>query len=364
MGLRRPSFAITLAALVLCLPLLVVITSPLHAAAPEWSHVWRTILPGHLIETIALLAGTLIIALLLGVSTAWLVASFQFPLRGVLRWALVLPLACPTYISAFTYAALLGPTGSLSVWLHEHAGIRPDIMNLPGLCVVMAVVLYPYVHLPARAAFAAGMSQQLDAARTLGAHNAHRFFRIALPLARPAIVGGAVLVAMETLNDYGAVKYFGIRTLTTGIFRSWSGLYDAGSALRLGAVLAAADRPAPLDRTARAPRCPAGRGSGAVLPKPLGRWQRVDGDVLVHAGPRRRRAHPLHQTGDGCTGHWPTTRMPELIMAMLRTLGIANLTAITTLATGLLFLYARRHGTGPRVDDPRGPPWLCHPGRV
>jgi len=230
---------ISLIAVLLAAPLLVVITSPLHRAAPEWPHVLGTLLPAHLLETLVLLAGVLLIALVIAVPSAWLIASFQFPLRSVFRWALVLPLALPTYISAYAYAGLLGPTGSISRWSVAHGGPRPDIVSLPGLCVVLALVLFPYIYLPTRAAFMRGMRTQLEAARLLGSGAVDRFLRIALPLARPAIAGGALLLCMETLNDFGAVKYYGVRTLTTGIFRSWGGLYDMGSALRLSMVLLA-----------------------------------------------------------------------------------------------------------------------------
>ncbi|MBL7964176.1 MAG: iron ABC transporter permease [Flavobacteriales bacterium] len=228
---------VALLALLFALPLAVVLTAPLHTPSTQWDHIAQVFLPGHLASTLALLAAVLLPALVLAVPSAWLIARFDFPLRGFLRWALVLPLALPTYISAYTYAGLLGPTGSISVWLATHWNIRPDIMHLPGLGWVLAFVLFPYVYLPTRVAFATGMSHVLDAARTLGASPVRRFMRIALPLARPAIVGGAVLVAMETLNDYGAVKYFGVRTLTTAIFRSWGGLYDPGGALRLSLVI-------------------------------------------------------------------------------------------------------------------------------
>ena len=339
-------WAIALAILI-CLPLLVVITAPLHAPAPEWSHVLRSILPGHLIETIELLIGTLSIALILGVSTAWLVSSFDFPLRSVVRWALVLPLTCPTYIGAFVYAALIGPTGSVSVWLHEQFGWRPDIMNLPGLCVVLAVVLFPYIHLPARAAFAAGMSQQLDAARTLGAPRGRRFFRVALPLARPAIAGGAVLVAMETLNDYGAVKYFGVHTLTTGIFRSWSGLYDHGSALRLGGVLLLLVALLLwIERKAR-------RGASQAIEQAPIRRERLRGRsalmsttwclIVVALG----AIIPWSKLVVDAWMVWPEARLGELGMAVLRTLGVANIAAVLTLLLALLFLFARRHKLTP-----------------
>lgn len=334
-------------AVVICLPLLVVITGPLHAPAPEWAHVAGSILPPHLLETIGLLAGTLSVALVLGTSTAWLIAMFDFPLRNVLRWALILPLACPTYISAFVYAALIGPTGSVSVRLHHHLGWRPDIMDLPGLCLVLAVVLFPYVHLPARAAFAAGMSRQLDAGRMLGASRLRRFSRIALPLARPAIAGGAVLVAMETLNDYGAVKYYGVRTLTTGIFRSWSGLYDHGSALRLGGILLLLVALLLwLERQAR-------RGaSQAVDPSPV-RRERLSGAkawlaagwcvgvVLIGA------LIPYAKLVSDAWYVWPQARLAELGAAVLRTLGVANLAAGSTLLLALLFLFAQRHQLSP-----------------
>ncbi len=106
-------------------------------------------------ETVQLIGWIVIIAVLLAVSSAWLVSAERLSATPLFRWALVLPLAMPTYISAFAYAALLGPTGTLSAWLNDTVGIHPDIVSLPGLCVVLAFVLFPYIHLPARAAFAA-----------------------------------------------------------------------------------------------------------------------------------------------------------------------------------------------------------------
>lgn len=231
--MRRSVLYLSPLLLLLLAPFLLVVSAPLHTPAPQWSYVLHDILPTHLSETAELLAISVSLAILFGVSTAWLVSGFQFPLRASFRWSLVLPLALPTYISAITFASLFGPTGSLS--RATRAGF--DIMTLPGLGFVLALVLFPYIFLPARAAFSAGMSAHLDAARMLGGGALRRFFRVAVPLARPAIAGGALLVAMEVLNDYGAVKYYGVRTLTAGIFRSWGGLYDVGSALRLCGIL-------------------------------------------------------------------------------------------------------------------------------
>ncbi len=234
---RALSIIAAIAALLLCLPILVVLVAPFHITAPQWDYVGGAFLWQHLAGTLILLAGTVTLATLLGVGSAWCIAMFDFPGRRFFSWAFVLPLALPTYISALAYAGVLGATGTWSLAFNDLLGVRMDIMNLPGLCIVLAVVLFPYVYLPARAAFSGGLTDAFEASRTLGASPFRRFVAIALPLARPAIVGGAVLVCMESLNDYGAVKHYGAATLTTGIFRSWGGLYDQGSAMRLATVL-------------------------------------------------------------------------------------------------------------------------------
>jgi iron(III) transport system permease protein len=223
-------------ALVLLAPILTVLTAPLHAPAPEWDFVKRAILPRHLVETGRLLVLSVGLAALFGTVSAWLVSSARFPGQRLFRWALMLPLALPTYIGSITFAALLGPTGSLSNALRS-TGIDIDILTPAGLAVTFALLLYPYVYLPARAAFAGGMGDVLEAARLLGAGPIQRAWRVAIPMARPAIAAGSLLVAMEALNDYGAVSHYGVHTLTVGIFRSWGGLYDTGSALRIAAIL-------------------------------------------------------------------------------------------------------------------------------
>ena len=346
-GIRRPKgplpWIIAGVALLICAPLLVVLTAPLHAPAPEWDHVATRILPSHLWETLLLLGWTLMVALVLGVGTAWLVASYRLPLRGLLDLALVLPLALPTYVSAITYASLLGPTGSISLAVRDAVGWHMDIMDIRGLGMVMGLVLYPYIYLPVRAVFARGMSAELDAARTLGARGRRRFLSVALPLARPAIVGGALLVAMETLNDYGAVKYYGIRTLTTGIFRSWSGLYDLGSALRLGGVLLLMiatflwiekrvrgsgntetdQRPV---RSARLAQGTAWLATGACL-------------LVVTLGALLPMGSLL---GDALTGGH-TMPGERLLPAVGNTLLVATLAAVATLLVALAFGFLDRH---------------------
>lgn len=336
--------AITGIALLLALPIGVVLTAPLHAPAPEWAHVWRNLLPDHLKGTLLLLAGTVGCALLLAVPSAWLVAAHDFPGRRFFRWALVLPLALPTYISAFTYAALLGPTGAVSIRVQELTGFRPDVMDLTGLCAVLAVVLFPYIYLPARAAFATGMSVQLDAARTLHAGPLRRFGRVALPLARPAIAAGALLVAMETLNDYGAVKHFGQRTLTTAIFRSWGGLYDLGSALRLGLVLLVLVALLLwLERRARAgvPRTTDQVPTARIRLYGWRAWLASGwcGSVLfLGAG------LPLGRIISDAWGTAGSAAWGEAGQAFANTLWVAALAASVTLLIAVLFAFRERHG--------------------
>ncbi|MBX2973740.1 MAG: iron ABC transporter permease [Flavobacteriales bacterium] len=336
---------ITALALLLALPVVVVVAAPLFVDAPEWSHVAGKLLPGHLGETLLLLAGTIGIAWLFAVPSAWLIAAHDFPLRNVFRWALVLPLALPTYISAYAYAALLGPTGTLSGWLDRTIGLRPDIMNMPGLCFVLAAVLFPYIHLPARAAFTQGMTAQLQAARMLGASPLRRLSRIAFPLARPAIIGGALLAAMETLNDFGAVKHYGIRTLTTGIFRSWSGLYDLGSALRLSAaLLGLVALLLWIEQRSRSGR------SQAVDQAPVARTRLVGWRgwcatlacaLIVLCGIGLPLGNIIHDLSTMGASAWPAGTLP----ALRNTIVVALLAGACTLGAAILFAFQERYGS-------------------
>ena len=216
------------------------LTSP----AENWEHLRDTVLGRYLKGSIILVLGTAGLSLFLGVSTAWLGASCEFPGRKFFEWLLVLPLAIPTYIAAYAYFDLLDRLTPLLIWVRTNISAEAmtwlsDTMVYPITIVVLAAVLYPYVYLAARSAFTQQNSQCIEAARTLGHGPYSIFWRVALPLARPAIVGGVALVIMETLNDYGAVKHFGIPTFTTGIFRTWVSMGDLPGALRLAACLMA-----------------------------------------------------------------------------------------------------------------------------
>lgn len=199
-------------------------------------------LPNYLANTAVLVLLVGVGTLLLGVGSAWLTSTLIFPCQRLLRVALVLPLAAPAYVIAYVYTDFLdyaGPVQSaLRNWFELAPGYYfPQLRSLPGAALMLTLVLYPYVYLLARAAFVSQSSALFDAARVLGKGPWEAFLRVALPTARPAIVGGLALVLMETVADYGVVEYFGLATLTTGIFRTWYALGDQLAALQLAAWL-------------------------------------------------------------------------------------------------------------------------------
>jgi iron(III) transport system permease protein len=243
---RRPTawtVAATACIALLSLPLLVVAVGMLAPASETWNHVASTVLSDYLVNSVRLVLGAGVLALVLGVSTAWLVTAYRFPGRAFFEWALILPLAVPAYIAAYTYAGMFDVTGPLQRLVRATVPaladefLYLDVMNIGMVTLIFGFVLYPYVFLVCRASFGRQSAALLEAARTLGHGPVATFYRVALPLARPAMAAGAGLVAMEVLNDYGAVRYYGVTTFTTGIFRSWFGLGDLSSAIRLSAIL-------------------------------------------------------------------------------------------------------------------------------
>ena len=227
-----------LAALVAA-PLLVVLSAFVAPAGDAWPHLRATVLADYVANTLALVLAVGLVAGLIGVATAWTVASRSFPGRRVLAWALVLPLAAPGYVTAYVYTDLLEFSGPLQTALRGAGwnGTLPPIRSLGGAVLVLGLVLYPYVYLLARRAFATQAGALFEAARALGAGPARAFATIALPAARPAIVGGMALAMMEAVADYGVVEYFGVATFTTGIFRTWFAMGDRGAAMQLAAWL-------------------------------------------------------------------------------------------------------------------------------
>jgi iron(III) transport system permease protein len=225
------------------LPVLVVLASLLAPSGEIWAHLAATVLSDYLWSTFSLALGVGCGVLVLGVGTAWLVSMCRFPGQRVFEWALLLPLAVPAYIIAYTYAGLLEYAGPVQSLLRDATGWArddywfPEIRSLGGAIVVMSLVFYPYVYLLARAAFLEQCTCMLDVSRTLGRGAWGSFFTVAMPLARPAIAGGVALALMETLADFGTVEYFGVSTFTTGIYRTWFALGEPTAAAQLAGVL-------------------------------------------------------------------------------------------------------------------------------
>ena len=241
-GLKRilPTLAITL---VIMVPLLVVIVEFSRPATHIWQHFVSSLLPGYLRNTVILLAGTGMLTFLLGTGAAWLVSMYRFPGRQFLAWALVMPIAIPAYINGYTWAGMLDYTSPLYTFLRNSYGVETgaylflDFLSPKGVILIFSLSLYPYVYLICRAYFMSQSAAMLETASSMGRSPLQSFFRVALPMARPAIVAGISLVMMEVLNDYGLVQYFGVETFTTGIFSAWFAFGDRTTALRLAGWL-------------------------------------------------------------------------------------------------------------------------------
>ncbi len=235
--------ALVLIAALLALPLLVVIGFVFVPAGEVWRHLTETVLSDYISNSLLLMLGVALGTTVGGVGTAWLTSMCRFPGRGLFEWALLLPMAMPAYIIAYTYTGMLDFAGPVQTALRNATGWGwgdywfPQIRSLPGAAVMLSLVLYPYVYLLSRAAFLSQSLCVLDVSRTLGNGPWRTFFGVALPLARPAIVAGLSLALMETLADYGTVEYFGVSTFTTGIFRTWFGLGNPAAAAQLSALL-------------------------------------------------------------------------------------------------------------------------------
>ncbi len=211
--------------------------------AAIWQHLSDTVLPTYLKQSILLLVAVATGTLIIGVSTAWLVTTYQFPGHRYFQWLLILPMAMPAYIVAYAYTWWLDVSGPVQSMLRELNNWSfgdyyfPNIRSFGGAALVLILVLYPYVYLLARASFQQQSKRLFEAHQLSGGKHNTFFYRIALPLARPAIFGGLVLVMMETLADYGTVQYFGVNTLTTGILKTWFGMSSLGGAAQVASIL-------------------------------------------------------------------------------------------------------------------------------
>ncbi|MBC6442673.1 MAG: iron ABC transporter permease [Rhodobacteraceae bacterium] len=343
--------AICLAILVI-LPILSVVWIALVPRENIWPHLVATTLPRYLVNSVLLVASVGILAGVIGTGTAWLVVMTRFPGRGVLEWALLLPLALPAYIAAFAMVDFLEYAGPVQVWLREtfgwdtrHDYIFPAVRSRSFATVVLGFALYPYVYFPARAVFRAQSAAALEVARALGQSGWGAFWRVGLPLARPAIVAGVAIVMMETLNEFGAMEFFGIQTLTTGIFTVWLEASNAGGAAQLACVMlglvlvlagleTSSRRNIRFHETARQMRAP--------VPTKLNGWPAVIATLACIGPIIAGFIMPLLIIATLGLHHMGEWAEPDLWYATMRTVLMGGAAAVLTVLAAIALVYGAR----------------------
>nr|WP_232457195.1 iron ABC transporter permease [Burkholderia ubonensis] len=344
-------------------PLAALVGAAFDADLAHWRHLVEFVLPQALANTLLLLAGVGAIVTLVGTGCAWLVTAYDFPGRRALTWALLLPLAVPTYIVAFAYLDLLHPIGPVQGairWLLGFDSPRqfrlPDLRSLPGAIFVLGFVLYPYVYLSTRAMFVTQSASLLEAARTLGAGRIATFWRVVVPLARPAIAVGVSLALLETLNDIGASEFLGVQTLTVSVYTTWITRSDLAGAAQIAlAMLAIVVGMIVLERYGRRrQRYAHGRRMRPLAPRRLSgpaAWGAAAlGWLPVLLGFGAPAAYLAVETGKRL--HLVGGVSAQLLTGLANTLTIALAATAATLACGLVVAWAARAqrdsaGTGP-----------------
>ncbi|MBE7183489.1 MAG: iron ABC transporter permease [Methylobacterium mesophilicum] len=364
---KRPRHVLAsgLATLVAGLVLLPIVTLAWLAATgsgADWPHLAANVLPGAARNTLLLLAYVALGTAAIGVFAAWAVTSFEFPGRKVISWALVLPFAVPPYLAAYAFADFFHYSGPVQSTLRLLTGPVPprdnwfpDIRSVGGTALVMTSVLYPYVYLTTRVVFLMQGRNLADAARTLGAKPGRVFFHVLLPVARPAIVAGVVLVLMETLNDVGAAEYLGTRTLTIAVYATWlnrGSLEGAAQIATLMVVLVFALILA--ERWARRrQRFHAARATQASVRPPrirLHGWRGPGVSALLLLPILLGFGIPLLVFGRFAWPRLDRLASPELLSAFATTAMIAAATALITIGTALILLNAARLGRSRRMS--------------
>jgi len=352
---RGWAWAAGLAAALLALPAIAVLAQVLIPAGDVWSHLWETVLPGYIANTLVLAALTALGTFLIGVGAAWATTMLDFPGRRWLTWALVLPLAAPAYVVAYALSDFFQVAGPMQSWLRAVTGLNvgdywfPEIHSLGGAALIFIATLYPYVYLLARSAFLQQSAAALDVARTLGLGPWRVFWKVALPLARPAIAGGVAIVLMETLADYGAVSYLSVQTFTTGIFRAWYQMGDRAAGAQLAAaLLGCVLLVLVLERLSRRGRAihAAGRREHPPARRPLGgaaRWMTpllcLLPPVLGFALPAFALLRLFIDRGAGQIN-------ARFLSAALTSVTLAAIAAVLTVMLAILLAYARRAAPG------------------
>jgi len=236
---HRNTIILFIIILLVIIPIVTVISYIFQPSSELWAHLSDNLLLDYLSNTFIILIFVAISTLIVGVSCAWLVTNFNFPGRDIFKWLLVMPIAIPTYVSAYIYAGLFEPSGMVFDSIENYLGLGKelyeviDMRNIYGVIFILSICLYPYVYLLAYSSFKEQSYCALEVGKSLGLNSRELFSRVSIPLARPGIIAGVSLVMMETLAEFGTMDYYGVSTFTTGIYRTWFSFGDENSALHL-----------------------------------------------------------------------------------------------------------------------------------
>ncbi|WP_174758170.1 ABC transporter permease [Alkalibacillus haloalkaliphilus] len=228
--------------LLVLLPNLSIIVQFFAEPNENWLHIREYMLQNYIQNTLILVFFVGILTLFIGTSLAWIISAYDFPMRRFFQWGMILPLAIPPYIGAYTYHGILNYTGVIQTSLRNQFDVTVNqqyfnIMNMPGAIFILTIFLFPYVYTITKAFLARQSTALVENARILGSSSWRIYFRVVLPISRAAIIAGVSLVILEVLNDYGVVSYYGIQTFTTAIFQTWFGMGDLQSAVKLSGTL-------------------------------------------------------------------------------------------------------------------------------
>lgn len=234
----------TIISLMIVLPNIDILIHLFQKPNKTWYHIKEYLLKDYVMTSVIVVIITVLLTVIIGVTLAWIISAYDFPFRKFFRWALILPLAIPPYIGAYTYAGMVSYTGVVQRFFRNALGLELDqkyfdIMSVEGAIFIFTLFLFPYVYMVTRAFLEKQSAGLIESARLLGSNSIEIFFRIIMPVSRGAIVAGATLVALEVLSDYGVVSYLGVQTFSSAIFKSWISLGDVDSAIRLAGILMA-----------------------------------------------------------------------------------------------------------------------------
>ena len=229
--------------LLVVIPIMTVMSFIFQPSTELWGHLSENLLIDYLLNTGMIVISVALLTIVIGVSCAWLVTNFTFPGVNIFKWLLVMPIAIPTYVSAYIYAGLFEPSGMIFDSVENYLGLGKELYdlielrNIYGVIFILSICLYPYVYLLSYSSFKEQSYCALEVGKSLGLSDKELFSRVSIPLARPGIIAGVSLVVMETLAEFGTMDYYGVRTFTTGIYRTWFAFGDETSALHLASIL-------------------------------------------------------------------------------------------------------------------------------